>query len=320
MTSRHSPREIAVAAGLFLATLLCTLWVGAEGAGVDFGTEGLGGLWAGASFALPLLAILVSHELGHYFAARAHGVATSLPVFIPMPFSLIGTFGAVIRTSGRIRTRDALLDIGASGPLAGLCVALPVLAWGLASSEVKPVDPSAALEGRSLLYLALLHVTQGAIPAGYDIYLSPTAFAGWAGLLVTMMNLVPSGQLDGGHVAYALFGERQDVFSRYVRHGLLVVGLSIAAYHGCAALGVPGLSPLAHGLQMGGNWLAWWVVISLMARFAGERHAPLAHQPLTAGRVKIALLTLLLFPLLFMPTWLTIPAQGDSEPTPHGVR
>jgi membrane-associated protease RseP (regulator of RpoE activity) len=316
MMPRHSNREIAVAAGLFLATLLCTLWVGAEGAGVDFAEQGISGLWAGAPFALPLLAILVSHEFGHYFAARAHGVDTSLPVFIPMPFSLIGTFGAVIRTSGRIRTRDALLDIGASGPLAGLSVAIPVLAWGLASSEVKPVDPSAALEGRSLLYLALLRFTQGEIPQGFDIYLSPTAFAGWAGLLVTMMNLVPSGQLDGGHVAYALFGERQDVYSRYVRHGLLAVGLGIAAYHAYAAAAVPGLSPLAHGLQMGGNWLAWWVVISLMERFAGERHAPLAPQPLTAGRVKVALLTLLLFPLLFMPTWLSLPAQVEPEATP----
>jgi membrane-associated protease RseP (regulator of RpoE activity) len=311
VSQHHSPRERLLAAALFTATLLSTLWVGAEGRGVDLGRTGIAGLAQGASFALPLLAILVSHELGHYIAARIHGVPSSLPMFIPMPYGLIGTFGAVIRTSGRIGTRDALLDIGAAGPLAGLCVALPVLAYGLAHSEVLPLDPHAAMEGRSLLYWAVLRAVHGQIPAGYDVYLNPTAFAGWVGLLVTMMNLVPSGQLDGGHVAYALFGPQQDRYSRWVRHGLLVAALAIGLFH---AFGAPeGTGPserLERARHMGANWLVWWALLSVMARWAGERHVPLAERPLSPVRARVAWGTLLLFPLLFMPTWFSL---GDAS-------
>jgi hypothetical protein len=193
-------------------------------------------------------------------------------------------------------------------------VALPVLAYGLATSEILPVDPRADMEGRSLLYVAVLRAVHGPIPAGYDVYLSPTAFAGWAGLLVTMMNLVPSGQLDGGHVAYALFGARQDRYSRWVRHGLLVAALAVAGSHALTSSGSGDpVERFGAGLAASANWLLWWAVLGAMARFAGERHLPLAERPLSPARARVAWATLLLFPLLFMPTWYTI---GDRDAQP----
>ena len=141
--------------------------------------------------------------------ARYHRVAASLPYFIPLPAGW-GTLGAVIAMRDRIRSRNALFDIGASGPLAGLVIALPALAWGLVHSPVKPMLLSGyQQEGQSLLYLAMKRVLLGPIPEGYDVQLHPTAAAGWFGLLVTMVNLLPWGQLDGGHIAFSLFGERQ---------------------------------------------------------------------------------------------------------------
>src|SRR6185312_2298651 len=137
--------------------------------------------------------------------------------------SPFGTMGAVIAMRGRIRSRDALLDIGASGPLAGLCVAIPVVIAGLAQSPVTPLSPHGELEGQCLLYLLLKRIVLGPIPAGYDVMLSPMAFAGWVGLFVTMLNLVAVAQLDGGHIAYALFGPRQDRYGRILHNLLLVI-------------------------------------------------------------------------------------------------
>lgn len=300
-------RELWRALGLFALTLLSMFWVGAQWAGADVAREGVSALLAGYSFALPLMAILLAHELGHYFAARIHGVPTSPPYFIPMPYSLIGTFGAVIRMSGTIRLRNALFDIGASGPLCGMVVALPVLAYGIAGSEVQPLDPklSYITEGHSLLYVGLLYALKGAIPAGHDIMLTPTALAGWAGLLVTMINLVPAGQLDGGHVAYALFGERQDGYSRWARHALLAiaVGLSGGSLVVAAAAGAKG-DALVSPAMAGFNWLLWWGVLTLMARVTGDKHPPTEPSELSPLRRVLAWLTLLLFVALFMPTWL----------------
>ena len=151
-----------------------------------------------------------------------------LHFFIPVPFFLLGTMGAVIQIRERIRSRNALLDIGAAGPLAGMVVAVPIVAYGIAASPVEPLpDANYMIEGRSLLYLAMLHGIKGEIPAGYDIMLTPTALAGWAGLLVTMINLLPFGQLDGGHVAYALWGPRQDRVSQIVIRLLPVLAVTV---------------------------------------------------------------------------------------------
>src|SRR5262249_28791219 len=148
--------------------------------------------------------------------------------------------GAVILMRDRIKSRNALVDIGASGPIAGMVVALPLIVYGLAHSEVKPLTEGGLQEGQSLLYLLLKRIVLGPIPDGYDVFLHPVAFAGWAGFLVTMLTLLPIGQLDGGHVAYALFGPRQDHYSKILRWSLLaLVPISLGsqmlpALHGAA--------------------------------------------------------------------------------------
>jgi membrane-associated protease RseP (regulator of RpoE activity) len=301
-------RELRRAALLFTLTLASMFWVGAQWEGVDPLQGGTRGLLRGYTFALPLMAILLSHELGHYFAARLHKVDTSPPYFIPMPFTLIGTFGAVIRMRGAIKLRDALFDIGAAGPLAGLAVAVPVLIYGVATSPVKPLDPTLSylVEGRSLLYLALLQWLKGPIPDGHDIMLTPTALAGWAGLLVTMVNLVPVGQLDGGHVAYALFGPKQDTYSRRARGALLAIACLVGGLRVYDAWRGGAQGDALWNAALGGvHWLVWWFVLSLMARFTGDAHPPTEPSELSPGRRILAWFTLLLFVLLFMPTWIS---------------
>ena len=195
----------------------------------------------GISFALSLFAILVAHEFGHYLAARKHRTAVTLPYFIPFPGSPFGTMGAFIQLKEPPKNKRVLLDIGLAGPLAGLMVAIPLLWYGLSLSPVDVLPLRAGLnsgqvlEGNSILYLALKYAVKGemlpgplsyegihpilywiryvllGIPlpfGGRDLFLHPIAWAGWAGLLVTSLNLIPAGQLDGGHVLYVLFGQR----------------------------------------------------------------------------------------------------------------
>jgi membrane-associated protease RseP (regulator of RpoE activity) len=252
---------------------------------------------------VPLLAILLMHEFGHYFAARRHRVDASLPFFIPFPLvSPFGTMGAVISMRGRIKSRNALLDIGASGPLGGLLVALPVLALGLSQSPVEPFSSPGIQEGQSLLYMALKRVVLGPIPDGYDVMLSPVAFAGWTGLFVTALNLLPVGQLDGGHIAYALFGPRQNRYARFVHVGLLAMfALNLARF----------VAPVvlrrdwdALGQAVGNSmfWLMWFGMLFLLFRISGRDHPPTEPGELTRGRRAIAIVSLVFFVLLFMPT------------------
>lgn len=292
---------------LILLTFLTTLWAGAAMHGLDPVARPVE-LLAGWDFALPLMTILLAHELGHYVAGRIHGVDISPPYFIPMPLVLLGTMGAVIRMRGTIRSRAALLDVGASGPLAGMAFALPILIYGIATSPVEPIpEPGTfVIEGRSLLYVALLHALKGPIPVGHDIMLSPMAFAGWAGLLVTMMNLLPFGQLDGGHVAYALLGRRQDRIARAVLIALPLVSLATCAAYGLSAYGAGARGDALIGEALAGmHWMVWFVVLALMSRLAGIDHPPTDDvAPLGAGRRAIAIGSLVLFVLLFMPSWI----------------
>jgi len=262
-------------------------------------------LRTGAAFAVPLLAILLTHEFGHYFAARYHRVPASLPHFIPLPaLGLTGTFGAVIGMHDTIRKRNALLDIGASGPLAGLAVAVPVLVWGLAHSSVEELGPSGyQQEGQSLLYLLLKRWVLGPIPPGHDVMLHPTAFAGWVGLLVTMINLVPSGQLDGGHIAFALFGERYNAVARWLRAALPLLFLgNLVSFTVPILLGHSKLSLWA-ALSNSLFWLMWFGLLQLMAFLAGTPdHPPVDPGRLSTGRQLVAWSSLLVFVLLFMPT------------------
>jgi membrane-associated protease RseP (regulator of RpoE activity) len=296
---------------LFGATFVATTYVGALQGGIDPLATGR---WAaGLPYSIPLMAILLAHELGHFIAARIHQVPASPPFFVPMPLPPLGTMGAVILMRGRITSRDALLDIGAAGPLAGMAVALPVLIYGILESPVGPlpIGQDYWMEGRSLLYLGLLFLLKGPIPEGHDIMLSPTAFAAWAGLLVTMINLIPAAQLDGGHVAYALFGERQERFSRKVRGLLLPLSVAVALAYGIPALlsGARG-DALFAGFAPGGQWLTWWILLRVFARGGRREHPPTDDDRLSPRRRTVAIGTLLLFVLLFMPAWLRqIPAH-----------
>jgi membrane-associated protease RseP (regulator of RpoE activity) len=254
--------------------------------------------------ALPLLGILLVHELGHYIAARLHGVPASPPFFLPLPIlSMFGTVGAVITMSDRIRSRKALLDIGAAGPLAGMLVAIPVLCIGLSLSEIRPqTTTNYWQEGQSILYWLLKRLVLGPIPPGHDVFIHPMAFAGWGGLFLTMINLLPWGQLDGGHIAYALFGSQQNRMAKWVRRGLLVA----FSYNVCALV-VPVLLHRSHqtlweALGNSAFWLFWYAITGVMARFAGEDHPPFEPEPLGFGRSALAAFCLLLFVLLFLPT------------------
>jgi membrane-associated protease RseP (regulator of RpoE activity) len=253
---------------------------------------------------VPLLAILLTHEFGHFVFARMHRVNASLPMFIPLPVvSLFGTMGAVIVMRDRIRSRNALLDIGASGPWAGMAVAIPVLLFGLSHSEVKPLTAHGQMEGQCLLYYLLKRIAVGPIPDGWDVYMSPAAFAGWVGLFVTMLNLLPTGQLDGGHIAYALFGEKQERYSKIVRRLLPVMFLLNFTRYMVPALGSADARDALESAISGSTlWLGWFVVLTVMRRAAGGEHPPTEPGELSPGRKLIAVASLVLFVLIFMPT------------------
>lgn len=199
---------------LFALTILTTTWAGAAHQGIDLLREPAR-FAAGLPYSLGLLAILGVHELGHYFTARRHGINVTPPYFIPVPFAL-GTFGAFIKMKSPAENRRALFDVAVAGPLAGLVVAIPALLIGLRSSTILPVDVTPAAHmfggtsvGSSVLFALLAKLSVGdALQFGHIVRLSPLAFAGWLGLFITALNLLPIGQLDGGHTARAMFGRR----------------------------------------------------------------------------------------------------------------
>jgi membrane-associated protease RseP (regulator of RpoE activity) len=199
---------------LFFATIATTTWAGALDVGVNL-LQQPERFAVGLPYSLALLLILGSHELGHYFAARAHGIRVTPPYFIPVPFAL-GTFGAFIQIKSVTPDRRALFDVAVAGPLTGLVFAIPALLMGLKFSEVIPASAVAGVDqfgpsvGSSLLFAWLATISLGpSVLAGYHLVLHPLAFAGWLGLIVTALNLLPIGQLDGGHISHALFGSRK---------------------------------------------------------------------------------------------------------------
>jgi len=171
-------------------------------------------LTGGPSYSIAIMLILLGHELGHYFVSRKHGIRATLPYFLPFPLSPFGTLGAVIRMESTVSSRKALFDTGAAGPLTSLCLSIPAILVGLKLSEVVPT--SQLKEGTlrladPLLFSLLERVVIGEVPKTSDIILHPLGYAGWVGLFVTALNLLPIGQLDGGHIAYALFGKRSRI-------------------------------------------------------------------------------------------------------------
>lgn len=221
----------------------------------------------GLAYAASLAAILLAHEFGHYIAARIHGVPSSLPFFIPVPAPLspFGTFGAVIGMRGRFPSRNALLDIGASGPLAGLAVAIPLYAWGVRHSTVVPLEPGMTSLGNSLALRALDGLFAPRVPPGMDILLSPVAFAAWAGMFVTFVNLLPLGQLDGGHVAYALFGVRQNTYAKFVHRALLLFFFASLAFNTLSDIRAGfGLHRVGTSIAHSLFFLSWFLLLPVL--------------------------------------------------------
>ena len=271
------PRKPNIVLGvlLFFITLGTTIVAGALQEGVD-PLKNPGEILKGIPFSFTLMGILLSHELGHYLIARKHGLDVTLPYFIPAP-SIIGTFGAFIKMRSPVRDRRMLLDVGAAGPLVGIAVSIPFLILGFRLSEVKLIEGQVGMSlGSSLLLSLISWLVVGPIPHGYDIVIHPVGFAGWIGLLVTSLNLLPIGQLDGGHVAYALLGEMQNKISRYVFLAILALGI--------------------FGWQ---GWLLWSLLLFIM----GFRHPPPLDWwvPLDRKRQIIGWLTVAVFILTFIP-------------------
>jgi membrane-associated protease RseP (regulator of RpoE activity) len=255
---------------------------------IDF--QGYSAMWrdpayllAGLPFSLTLLGILMAHEMGHFLTARYYGVDASLPFFIPAP-TLIGTLGAFIRIRSAILSKRVLFDIGVAGPLAGFAVLLVPLIVGVNLSYVKPgiADSGELIFGTPLILRFLEWIWfPGAAPG--DIYLHPIARAAWVGVLATALNLLPIGQLDGGHILYAFAGERTRILSR----------VFVAAL---ASLGTFQLFTTEY--KAGFTWLIWSVILLIVAM----RH-PTIIDPVPVGRARtwLGLLALLLLILSFTP-------------------
>ncbi len=279
---------------LLLATVLSTTVVGAchhQGFVADLAPVGETPfvLWNGLWYSLTVLAILGIHELGHYYACRHYRVDASLPYFLPAPF-LIGTLGAFIRIRQPVPTKRMLFDIGVAGPIAGFVVAVPALFVGVALSRVVPAQEAtefAVYLGEPLLFRLTAWVVWGAVPEGATLNLHPMGFAAWVGLLATALNLFPIGQLDGGHISYAVFGAR----STLVTLAAAVV-LFALAFH----------SP---------SWIVWAVLMIVMLVALGPRHPrTLDHDvPIDRTRMLVAALALAVFVLCFTPAPIQI--MGD---------
>ncbi|NPV85874.1 MAG: site-2 protease family protein [Anaerolineae bacterium] len=304
--------------GLFVATLLSVLVTGAlyglqEPLPAEPAAAALALVQRGWPFALSMLLILGAHEFGHYLAGRFHGLHVTLPYFIPFPFSPFGTLGAFISMKGIPKNRRVLLDVGIAGPLSGLLVALPVLWIGLKLSHIEPLPLavpqgiSLTMEGNSLLYLLMKYLAFGKllpVPADYgispllywvryfftgrpfplggmDVMISPVAWAGWAGLLVTGLNLLPAGQLDGGHIVYVLLGE-----NAIRRIYPFVLGAAVL---------------------LGFVWNGWWLW-ALLLYFLGRAYAEPLDQITTLDprRRVLAVAAVLIFFLTFTPVPLNI--------------
>jgi membrane-associated protease RseP (regulator of RpoE activity) len=262
---------------LFVATCLSTLLAGGGGAVLADGW--LAGLVLGLRYAVPVMTILLCHEMGHFLQAYRYGVYASLPYFIPMPLSPIGTLGAVIAMEPRMGHRRALFDIGITGPLAGLVPTIIFLVIGLQHSTLGVPSRNSMLFGDPLLLQFLANWILGPIPAGYEVMVDPMAFAGWVGLLITSLNLIPIGQLDGGHILYALLRRK----AHKVATALLFTALFLVIWKW--------------------EYLAGWSLMIVLLMIMGPIHPPTADddEPLGIGRIILGWLTLAFIIVGFTP-------------------
>jgi len=311
---------------LFILTVISVMLTGMDVPADAVSTDGpfllpflLRYLWTGWPFALSMMGILFAHEMGHYIACRYYKVPATLPYFLPAPFiSPLGTLGAFIIMRGIPKNKRVLFDVGVAGPLAGLIIAIPVLFIGLSISSLGPVEPpppgmSGLLEGNSIFYLLSKYLVFGELlpkpqsmgglsPAiywlqyfltgqpipfnGLDVQLHSVALAGWAGLLVTALNLVPVGTLDGGHVAYGLFGEKARRIFPFVIGGLIALSF------------LPSLLTLSlSGFNF--SWLLWVMILFWLGKVRSQPLDDITE--LDPPRRALGFFTLLLFVLLFTP-------------------
>jgi membrane-associated protease RseP (regulator of RpoE activity) len=305
------PARISVNIILFILTVCSVMLVGAQPSGTMPADPAGQLLYLARSFltgwpyAVSLLSILLAHEFGHYLMSRHHHTRATLPYFIPLPLPPLGTMGAAILMQGTPKNKRVLFDIGVAGPLAGMVVAIPVLLLGLSLSHldtIQGVGGTVQMEGNSLLYLAAKYLTFGRllpapvdfggaspivywvryfftgrpIPLGAtDVFIHPVAFAGWAGLLVTALNLIPAGTLDGGHVIYALFGEKARRAYPVILAVLFVLGLF---------------------------WNGWWIWAIILLWLGRVNAQPLDQlTPLDRPRLAVAALTIIVFVITFSP-------------------
>jgi membrane-associated protease RseP (regulator of RpoE activity) len=275
------PRRLVLHVALFLATVFTTMVAGAFQFGVNL-FEYPWQVYQGIPFAVSILAILTAHEMGHYLMSRRHHLNVSLPYFLPgLPFPppLPGTFGALIRIRSPILHKRALIDVGCSGPLIGIVVVVPVLVVGLLLSPIKelPAGAGAGIQlGEPLLFKLVCWLTLGPLGPDDHVLLHPVGFAGWLGLLITALNLLPVGQLDGGHVIYALFPKW------HRRISIACVGMLVV-----------------FGVLTWPGWLLWAVILTVL----GMRHPPPYCDwiPLDRRRQVLGALTILVFLLTFTP-------------------
>jgi membrane-associated protease RseP (regulator of RpoE activity) len=294
------PRRIAVNVLLFVVTCLSTLVAGLSFAGSPTfdalrASSSAARFLAGLPFAFTLMAILGVHELGHYVTARYYGAAVSLPYFIPAPLGF-GTLGAIILMRSPARDRNSLFDIAAAGPLAGLAVAFPAIFLGLAWSSVVPMPPGGYTAfGDSALTWTLAYLRFGPIPPGYMLFTHPMADAAWAGFLVTALNLFPVGQLDGGRIAYALFGRHHRAIGKATVSALLLFGVGSFLWN-FRASGGDAFAALASSL----NWFVWAGLISFLVGF---HHTPPLDDlsPISPGRRLVGVICLVLLILMLPP-------------------
>jgi membrane-associated protease RseP (regulator of RpoE activity) len=256
----------------------------------------MGFTWAaferGLGYSLPLLTILSAHEFGHYFACRYHKVDATLPYYIPAPLPLTGTLGAVIRIREHFPSKKALFDIGVAGPIAGFVALLPFLYWGLSLSRVGPIpsDEGLIYFGEPLLWRLGEWLHFGTIPPGHDTFLEPMAFAAWWGMLATALNLLPFGQLDGGHIMYAALGKRAAWVSMATLVTVVLLNIGSA------------------------SWAFFALMLVVMTFMFGFRH-PRIHDedvPLDPVRKAVAVMAAVIFLLCFTP----VPIDTTSAETP----
>lgn len=271
---------------LFGLTVLTTLTTGSLMEGADWIAEPgliiddpLRIVLAGLPFSVSLLSILLFHEFGHYIAARIHGVRVSLPYFIPAPpgISPFGTFGAVIKSRSAFLNKRQLLDVAATGPLAGLLIAIIVIVIGVQTSSVEqlPSESGGVFFGESLLFQFITYAVKGPIAEGSTLFISSVAFAGWVGILVTMFNLLPFGQLDGGHIAYALVGRWQKNLAHLVMLGLVALSF---------------------------YWFGWilWILLGFLLR-PGHPPTVMDELPIGKWRKLVGVISVIAFVLCFIP-------------------